>query len=178
MLLGAIVNVALQPSALGISRGDHTLPGRPQLGGSLLGLSQPALQILGQLDMSKGQTSLSAQVTDQLLLNRLQRSARSLVHHQPAQHFLPVPDRIAMMFQGTRLRTAFREWPPGHHLDGSTSACGPQEDLRGDGPGPLAHQPSQLGSYLLRRHRVGNAGHKASQPVVRGHNEPAVEGPS
>ncbi len=107
VLLGTIVNVALQASALGVSRGDHPLPGRSQLSGSFLGLHQPPLQILGQLDVSKGQTSLSAQVTDQLLLNRLQRSARSLVRHQPAQHLLSVPDRIAMMLQGTLLRTAF-----------------------------------------------------------------------
>ncbi len=179
MLLGTIVNVALLASALGISRGDHTLPGGPQLSGPLLGLDQPPLQILGQLNVSQGDASLSAQVTDQLLLNRLQRSARSLVHHQPAQHIRPVPDRIAMVFQGgTRPRMTFRAWPPGHHFGRRTSAGGQQQHLYGHGPGSLAHQPSQFGSYLLRRHRVRNAGHKASQPVVRGDNEPSVQKPS
>ena len=119
VLLGTIVNVALQASALGISRGDHTLPGGPQLSGPLLGLNQPPLQILGQLNVSKGHPSLSAQVTDQLLLNRLQRSARSLVHHQPAQHLRPVPDRIATVFQAPA-----SGWPSerGHRDTTSTAA--------------------------------------------------------
>jgi hypothetical protein len=68
-------------------------------------------------------------------------------------------------------------WPPGHHLDGGASTGGQQQHLYGDGPGSLDRQPSQLGSYLLRRHRVRDAGHKASQPVVRGYDEPSVEGP-
>jgi hypothetical protein len=69
LLLGAVVDVALDSAPLVVLRGDDPQPGGLQLG-------QPGAELLGEADVAQQQAGLGRQVGHELALGRRERFAR------------------------------------------------------------------------------------------------------
>ena len=87
LLLGAVVDVALQPATAFVLRRDQAL-----LRG--LQLVEPHLELLVQADVAEHQPRLTGEVGDQLLVGGRHRVARRLADRERAQQLARLLDRV------------------------------------------------------------------------------------
>ena len=110
VLLGAVVDVALQPAAFGVLGLDHPSAGAFQLAGTRPQLPVPVLELRPQPDQSQHETGLRGQPDEQALLHAGQGDARPLLQPELGQHLVAVPDRQAA--RPVRRRPRARAAPP------------------------------------------------------------------
>ena len=94
MLLGAVVEVALEAAALGVVGGDEPIPRGSQVAGSRHQLRVTGLELGTQRGQPQDQSGLRGQSRHEPLLDPGERHAGSLLQAQDAQRPAAVPHRL------------------------------------------------------------------------------------
>ena len=97
MLLGAVVDVALQPASFGVLGLDEPLARGLELVGAGRQLAVTVLQVGPQPDQPQHQSGLGGQTGEQPLLDGGERQPGPFLEPEHPQHLVAVPDR-----QGSR----------------------------------------------------------------------------
>ena len=105
MLLGAVVNIALDSPPLVVGGGHDPQPGGLQLG-------QPRAELLGQPDVAQDQTRLGREIGHQLALNRGETFPRPFGRRQRAERFPLVVDEGDPVGPGDRRHLAVAQGRP------------------------------------------------------------------
>ena len=176
LLLGAVVDVALDPPSLTVLGRHQALPRRPEL-------LEVGTKLLGQPHVPQHQPGLRGQVVDELVLRRGERIVRRFRHRERAEQLVAVADGGDLRGVAER-----RELAVGHRQSAVAGAASPHDaEGRSSAPTrshtvasrapvlcPAARHPRQdvfervgLADTLgeLREHLVGRGAFAVHQPV-------------
>ena len=169
VLLGAVVDVALQPGAGRVGRRDDPLAGLAQLLGPGRAQLDPAAQPGREGDLAQGQPGLTEQVVAKLAFHRPQRPA---VAHHPAQQLTRVPD-VVHLRGGRRPVDGI-----GVGRVGRQQLVADQPHLHAPGPGAVGEQPGHARADLFGGDRTGHRGAERGEPVEGRDDERPAQDPT